>query len=46
MPGATIAPTGNFFDLKVDEFQKVLNLNLTGTVLLISMHYVRSSSIG
>ena len=22
-----------FFDLKVDEFQKVLNLNLTGTVL-------------
>ena len=30
MPGATIAPTGNFFDLKVDEFQKVLNLNLTG----------------
>ena len=34
MPGATIAPTGNFFDLKVDEFQKVLNLNLTGTVLL------------
>ena len=32
MPGATIAPTGNFFDLKVDEFQKVLNLNLTGTV--------------
>lgn len=33
MPGATIAPTGNFFDLKVDEFQKVLDLNLTGTVL-------------
>lgn len=33
MPGATIAPTGNFFDLKVDEFQKVLELNLTGTVL-------------
>ena len=33
MPGATIAPTGNFFDLKVDEFHKVLNLNLTGTVL-------------
>lgn len=33
MPGATIAPTGTFFDLKVDEFQKVLNLNLTGTVL-------------
>lgn len=33
MPGATVAPTGNFFDLKVDEFQKVLELNLTGTVL-------------
>lgn len=33
MPGATIAPTGNFFDLKIDEFQKVLELNLTGTVL-------------
>lgn len=33
MPGATIAPTGTFFDLKVDEFQKVLDLNLTGTVL-------------
>ena len=27
MPGATIAPTGNFFDLKVDEFsKKCLNL--------------------
>ncbi|WP_321478875.1 SDR family oxidoreductase [uncultured Bacteroides sp.] len=33
MPGATIAPTGTFFDLKVNEFQKVLELNLTGTVL-------------
>ena len=33
LPGATIGPNGNFFDLKVDEFQKVLNLNLTGTVL-------------
>lgn len=33
MPGATIAPAGNFFDLKVEEFQKVLELNLTGTVL-------------
>ena len=33
IPGATIGPNGNFFDLKVDEFQKVLNLNLTGTVL-------------
>lgn len=33
MPGATIVPTGTFFDLKVEEFQKVLELNLTGTVL-------------
>lgn len=33
MPGATIAPDGNFFDLKVEEFQRVLELNLTGTVL-------------
>lgn len=33
MPGATIAPTGTFFDLKVEEFSKVLEVNLTGTVL-------------
>lgn len=33
MPGATIAPTGNFFDLKVQEFERVLGLNLTGTVI-------------
>lgn len=33
MPGATIAPTGNFFDLKIQEFERVLNLNLTGTVI-------------
>ena len=31
--GATITPDQNFFDLKADEFQKVLNLNLTGTVI-------------
>lgn len=33
MPGATIAPTGTFFDVKTDEFQRVLDLNLTGTVI-------------
>ena len=33
MPGAVIAPNGNFFDLKIEDFQKVLNLNLTGTVI-------------
>lgn len=33
MPGATIAPTGNFFDLKTADFQRVLDLNLTGTVI-------------
>jgi NAD(P)-dependent dehydrogenase (short-subunit alcohol dehydrogenase family) len=33
MPGATIPPDKNFLDLKVEEFQKVVDLNLTGTVL-------------
>lgn len=33
MPGATIAPTGTFFDLKTADFQRVLDLNLTGTVI-------------
>lgn len=33
MPGATIAPTGNFFDVEIGAFKTVLNLNLTGTVL-------------
>lgn len=33
MPGATIAPTGTIFDVNVDDFQKVLNVNLTGTVI-------------
>lgn len=33
MPGATITPDQTFFDLKVDDFRKVLDLNLIGTVL-------------
>jgi NAD(P)-dependent dehydrogenase (short-subunit alcohol dehydrogenase family) len=33
MPGATISPDGNIFDLKAEDFQQVLNLNLVGTVL-------------
>lgn len=33
MPGATISPTGTIFDVKVEEFEKVLNVNLTGTVI-------------
>ncbi len=33
MPGATISPDGTFFDLKIQEFERVLNLNLTGTVI-------------
>lgn len=33
MPGATIPPTHTFFDLKPEEFQRVLDLNLTGSVI-------------
>ena len=33
MPGATIQPDGNFFDLSIDDFRKVLDLNLAGTVI-------------
>ncbi|MCH5237067.1 MAG: SDR family oxidoreductase [Muribaculaceae bacterium] len=33
MPGATIQPEGNIFDIRINEFQKVLDLNLTGTVI-------------
>ncbi len=32
-PGATIGPDQNFFDLDPAQFQKVLSLNLTGTVI-------------
>jgi NAD(P)-dependent dehydrogenase (short-subunit alcohol dehydrogenase family) len=33
LPGAVITPEQNFFDLNLAEFQKVVDLNLTGTVL-------------
>jgi NAD(P)-dependent dehydrogenase (short-subunit alcohol dehydrogenase family) len=33
MPGATISPDQTIFDLKVEDFKKVSELNLTGTVL-------------
>ncbi len=33
MPGATIAPEDSIFDLKMDDFRKVSELNLDGTVL-------------
>ncbi len=32
-PGATIPPGSTFFDVNIDDFQNVLNLNLTGTVI-------------
>lgn len=37
MPGATIAPTGNIFDLDNDAFKTVVNLNLFGTVIPTSV---------
>ncbi|MBT1699410.1 SDR family oxidoreductase [Fulvivirgaceae bacterium PWU4] len=33
MPGAVIPPDKNFFDLSIDAFQQVMDLNLLGTVL-------------
>lgn len=33
MPGATIPPDKNIFDLEIDAFKKVVDLNLFGTVL-------------
>lgn len=33
MPGATISPEGTLFDVKIEDFQKVLGLNLTGTLI-------------
>ncbi len=33
MPGATIPPGKTLFDVSVEEFQRVLNVNLTGTLI-------------
>lgn len=33
MPGATIPPDKTFFDLQIEQFQTVLDLNLTGSVI-------------
>lgn len=33
MPGATIVPDKNIFDLEIDAFKKVVDLNLFGTVI-------------
>ncbi len=33
MPGATIPPEGNFLGLNIEDFQRVVDLNLIGTVL-------------
>lgn len=33
MPGATIPPTGTFFDVNMDDFRRVLDTNLAGTVI-------------
>lgn len=33
MPGATIGPNNTIFDLKADDFRKVVDLNLMGTVV-------------
>ncbi len=41
MPGATIAPDKSIFDLKMDDYSKVLDLNLKGT-LLPTMVFARS----
>ncbi len=33
MPGATISPQGTLFDVSATDFEKVLNVNLTGSVI-------------
>lgn len=33
MPGATIGPTQSFFDINMDDFKKVVDLNLFGSII-------------
>ncbi|GAA4303982.1 SDR family oxidoreductase [Aestuariibaculum suncheonense] len=33
MPGATIGPTQSFFDINMDDFRKVVDLNLFGSII-------------
>ncbi len=33
MPGAVVGPDAKFFDMKIEDFQKVVDLNLLGSVL-------------
>lgn len=45
MPGATIGPDHTLFDLKMDHFRKVVDLNLMGTVtptLVFAEHMVKA----
>lgn len=37
MPGATIGPDGDIFDLRMDDFKRVVDLNLFGTALPTSV---------
>lgn len=44
LPGAVITPDKNFFDLEMSQFQSVVDLNLTGTVLptkIFAQHMVK-----
>src|SRR5574344_945028 len=48
MAGATIGPDSNIFDLQVDAFRKVVDLNLFGTVLptMVFAHVMASQKEG
>ena len=46
LPGAVITPDKTFFDLKMDEFQKVVDLNLGGTVLPTKIFCQYMASVG